>query len=374
MKFLLLAFLLIIEIQAVQYKIVFEQKIHLNKNSIAYLKLYEENYESLAKKPAKIIIEHMVGGEKKEYSFSEVLTDSNKYYLSTSSESFPIFYFKNITSNSKKNSIVDLVDSINVFDIDDNGNNEIFVYGTSHYGGSGSFGKVIIFEKDGDEIIQKASIIEANDNYEIKYYREENIIIVAQYIWRSGIEAHYGDYHRYKFYIYEIDTGFKKIPILLSQKKIHDEDENIIKQNLEDILTKYSLYKRSGVSNEEESRVLSFVKSYWDSVSDKNFDVIEKSFNSKAFYYTKSFSKNSILKDKRKVLKKVKQISFELKDFLVYKLNGKFIVEYTKSFDIDNGTDYGVVKSVLELKDIGSSFLIFVEKDIAILSLKKDID
>lgn len=374
MRFLLILSFLTIIVNAVEYKMVFNHNIYLDKKSEASLKLYEEKTQSFAQNPAKIVIEYIANNKKEQYSFSENLNHSNKYYLSTNSESFPIFYFKNITFNNKKKRIVNLVDSVNVFDIDGNGNNEVFVYGTSHYGGSGSFGKVVIFEKDGDKIIQKAPIIEANDNYEIKYYREKNIIIVAQYIWRGGIEAHYGDSHKYKFYIYEIDNSFRKIPILLSQKKIHDEDKNIIEQNLENILIKYSLYQNSKVSNEEENRVISFVKNYWNKVSDRDFNFIENSLSSKPFYYTKNFSKNDILRDKRRTLKKVKQISFELDDFLVYKRNGKFIVEYTKSFDIDNGADYGVVKSILELEDLNSGFLISVEKDIAVLSLRKDVD
>lgn len=369
-KIFLILYLFVFELQAIEYKMVFEHSVNLNKNNNAILKLYEENAKSLASIPAKIIIEE----NNKKYTFVESSTNKFKYYFSTHSKDFPLFYFKNTTFNNQKNNIVNLVGGVNVFDIDNNGNNEVFVYGTSHYGGSGSYGKVLIFEKNKDAIILKAPIIEANDNYEIKYYQKENIIIVAQYIWRGNIEAHYGDLHRYKFYIYEINNDFKKIPIFLSKKKFNDENTKIIEDNLADILYKYSLYKSNKVSIEKEKQIILFVNKYWSSISSKNFDFINKLFNSKSFYYKKYFAKEEILKDKKRALKKVQKISFELNDFLVYKRGKKYIVEYIKSFDIDNGTDYGTVKSVLELKNNNNSFLILSERDIAILSLKKDFD
>jgi hypothetical protein len=121
MKFLLILFLFILELQATDYKIVFNHKIALDTIHNATLKLYEEDVKSLAENPARISIEYSLNGGKMEYGFSELLTHTNKYYLSKNSENFPIFYFKNTTFNTQKNQMVNLVGGVNIFDIDNNG-------------------------------------------------------------------------------------------------------------------------------------------------------------------------------------------------------------------------------------------------------------
>jgi len=373
MRYILVLFLTIIKLTALTYKEVYKHEVFLNSTEKGILKLYEENTSTLAEHPAKIVIEYQINGAKKEFVFSEAFANKDKYYFSENSKRFPIYYFKNIEFNSQKKKIVDLTKGINVFDTDGNKNNEIFIYGTSHYGGSGFFGKVVILEKNNDTIKLKAPIIEANDNFEIKYFKDRNIIIVAQYIWRNGVEAHYGDKHLYKFYIYEIDNGYKKIPIFLSKKMINDEIKNIIEENIDDILNKFDIYKKGKLSKSDEKKIISFVSKYWEKVSEKDFDFINMVFDTKAFYYSKIFSKDDIIKDKKRALKKYKKINFKLSDFLVYKKDDRYIVEYTKAFDMDDGKNYGVVKSLFELKELNGSFMISTEKDLAVLGLKKDI-
>lgn len=362
MKKILSIFICSLTLNAVEFKEVFNQKIKLDKNSEAILTLREEDTLEQNSNVARIVLNYSIYGKKKRYEF----TDTSDY--------FPIYHFNKHAYNFKKRNIVDLTNGVNVFDVDNNGNNEIFIYGSSDYGGSGYFGKLIILEKNNSEIVQKTKIIKASDNFEIKYIKSDNIIIVAQYIWRNCIESHYGDKHYYKYIIYDIKKNFLKIPLLISKTKISDTYNNIIERDLIEIRKKYALYQEGRLLKIQEEEIKKFVKMYWQNISLKNFDYIENSLSKKVFYYSKELSKKMILNDKKKALQKIKNINFKIDDFLIYKRNNRYIVEYKKVFNIDNNHDFGTVQSIMELKRINGKLLIVVEKDIVIFSLKRDCD
>ncbi len=365
MRFLLTILLLFGALFASNYKVVVDKNLILGKDFIVNLKLLEEDYKDFASKGAIVKIRYIDNNFKeKEFTFSQNDKDDEA--------SWPLFYFNNrkVVTNPK-NSIINLVQGVTLIDLDNDGFKEIIVYGTSSYGGSGFIGKVLIIGKVRDSIKLKAPIIEAYDNFEILYFKEQNLIVVSQYIWRSGKEAHYGDKHRYFIDIYEVNNHYKKIPLMVTKKRYSDEGSSVILQLKRDILNKYALYKSSKISNAKKQQIINFVKEYWQRVANKDYKFIEDVFANRAFYYSKTFSKKMILKDKKRLLKRAKYIKFKLDRFLVYKINNSYIVEYRKYFKTSKRD--GKVVSFMRLKEGLNGFKILSEKDLAILYLSTDI-
>ena len=209
------------------FQTVFQKNITLDAQTSALLQLKEEKTDqTLAEKPAKVLMDYDINGTKKRYLF----TDTSK--------KFPILYFDAPTLNTKIDKRVNLVNRVNVFDTNDDGNNEIFVYGTSHYGGSGLVGKVLVFHKNIKGDIEKMGLIEARDNFEMEYLKKENIIVRAQFIWGEG-EGHYGDKHHYQIDIYELNNHFRHIPLMTTTKKYNDFNRTVIEDNIDSILKRY---------------------------------------------------------------------------------------------------------------------------------------
>ena len=216
-----------------EFRTVFQKPIALDSQTQATLTLQEEKTEQeLLEEPAKILIDYESNGTKKQYIF----TDKEK--------KFPLLYFDGLTLNTKIDKRVNLIGSVNCFDSDGNGNNEIFVYGTSHYGGSGLVGKVAVFHKNTKGEIEALGMVEGRDNFEINYIKKENIIVLAQYIWQLGVEGHYGDSHHYQLSVYELEDHLKEIPLFTTQKKYNDRNSSVIKDTLESVLAHYNQHKK----------------------------------------------------------------------------------------------------------------------------------
>jgi len=362
MKIFLSILVMSVLLSATEFHTVFQKKIFLDKNTTGELVLQEESFQTLAEEPAKILINYEVNGTKKEYLFRD------------SSKKFPILYFDKPTYNTKIDESVNLVNSVNIFDIDSDGTNEMFLYGTSHYGGSGLVGKLLVLKKNKRGNVAKIGIIEAHDNFEMHYIKEENIIVAAQYIWRQGIEGHYGDTHRYKLDVYTLNDRLKKIPIYITEKKYNDQNSSIIDDNLEIVLAKYRIYNKNHISQEEQTKYRNFVQNYWDKVSQKDFEFIKQVFSDTAYYYTKRLNKEDILKDKKSVLKNIKKMTFDLNDFFIYKEKETIKIEYLKTYDIEGSMDGGTVKSLMVLEKVGNKLLITNESDPMILYQQKDLD
>jgi hypothetical protein len=158
---------------------------------------------------------------------------------------------------------------------------------------------------------------------------------------------------------------------MVTKKRYSDEGSSVILQLKRDILNKYALYKSSKISNAKKQQIINFVKEYWQRVANKDYKFIEDVFANRAFYYSKTFSKKMILKDKKRLLKRAKYIKFKLDRFLVYKINNSYIVEYRKYFKTSKRD--GKVVSFMRLKEGLNGFKILSEKDLAILYLSTDI-
>lgn len=362
MKIILFFCFSLFALHAVEYATVYNKKIHIAKHIDVELILKEEKSKHLLEEPAKIIINYDLNQTHTSYTFDD------------NSTNFPILYFDNLSLNYDLQKSVQLVNSVNVLDVDNDGKNEIFVYGTSHYGGSGLVGKVVVFKYIKPDKIKKIAIIKATDNFEIKYFPKENIIVVAQYIWRMGIEGHYGDKHAYQFFVYDIKNNFQRIPLFISHKKFNDQNRHIIEDNLDEIIAKYKSYIKQHLSKEDTSKWILFVKDYWQKVAQKDFKYLNNIYANKMKYYNKNCTKECVIQNKKNNLSRIKKIIFNLSDFLVYFEDDKIIIEYTKAYDIDNSLDYGRVKSIMVLKKINNNYFIINESDKNILSLKKDLD
>ena len=315
----------------------------------------------MSKEPAKLKITSL-DGTTELYSFQD------------KSKDFKINHFDELKFNTQLKKLVNLKSSVNVFDADDNGKNEIFVYGASYQTMGDSVGKLLILEKEKDGIVQQAPLIEASNNFEMKYYAKESLIIVAQNIQRSGIEVRLGDSYTYQFYIYDVKDNFKKLPILLSKEKLDSNKKNLIDKSLNKILSKYHQYQKGNkvLQLAEDYEMIQFVKKYWKNISNNNLGVIKIILKDNVHYYSKKISKSKMLKDKKRALSKVKSIKFTLKDFLVYKKSDKYYVEYTKSYDINDYEDSGTVKSLMILERIDNKIYVDTEKDSRVLALGKD--
>ena len=206
---------------------VFDKKISLDAHTPAVLQLREEKTDhTLAQIPAEILIRYDINGTTRQYRFVD------------NAGKFPVFYFNTPTLHTDIDKRVNLVNRVNVFDADDDGNNEIFVYGTSSYGGSGMVGKVFVFHKNAQGEIEKIGEVEARDNFEIEYIQKENIIVVAQFIWGEG-EGHYGDRHYYQIDAYALGDHLKRIPLMKTQKRYLDFNRTVIEDNIDTILNVY---------------------------------------------------------------------------------------------------------------------------------------
>jgi len=343
------------------YNVVFEKSIYLDKENRVKLKLLEEKSKEMLEKPAKVQITSEDGATEL-YSFED--DDKN----------FPIYYFDKLKLNTQTKKLVNLKSSVNVFDVDKNGKNEIFIYGASYRASGDSVGKILILEKENGNVTQQVPLIEAYNNYEMKYYPKEQIIIVAQNIQRYKLESRVGDSYTYQFYIYDVKNNFKKIPIMLSKNKLDSNDKNLIEKSLNKILNKYHQYKKGQIELQlaEDYEMIQFVKGYWKKISEKNLNFLETVLKKQVFYYSKKFSKSKIIQDKKRALGKVKNIDFTLSDFLVYIKNNHFYVEYTKSYNIDDYEVSGTVKSLMILERINNKIYINTEKDTAVLELGTD--
>jgi len=345
-----------------EYISVFQQQLKLNKETNVTLILQQEKSDNLLVNPAKIIISYNKNATRKKYIFEDNCTK------------FPILYVHDTFQNKHHSSIISLVNTVNILDMDDDGTNEIFIYGSSHYGGSGLMGKVAIFKYDKAKTIHLLGVISATDNFEIQYLKQEHIIILAQYIWRSGIEGHYGDKHKYQFYIYEYKDKLKKIPIYLSNKKINDRNNHIIQDNLSTILKKYKAYKKEMLPPKEASKYIQLVKTYWQKVSQKDFKYLKSIYADNIYYYGHYLKKDMVINDKKNRLKKIDNIKFSLNNFLVYQKDNHIFIEYDKMYDINDSMDYGHVKSIMGFKKEAAKNIVYKESDTAILNIKKDLD
>ena len=232
MKIVFYIFIILSSINATNFHTVFTQKIYLDKHCTGELSLQVGELDYLAKDPAKIIINYEVASKTKQYIFSDT------------SKKYPIYYFDKMLVNTKKSKIVNLTNSINIFDINNDGKNEIFIYGRSYYGINGYVGKVVILEENAYNAIQEIGIIETTNLSEIKYIEKENIIVVAQSIWDTKSVEYSKNAHRYKIDIYEIANKFNKVSILTTEKKYSDKNSSIIINILDKVLSKYDTYKK----------------------------------------------------------------------------------------------------------------------------------
>ena len=286
-------------------------------------------------------------------------------------QNLPFDFFNDLEQNSKKGIVLDLTSSVNIFDIDYNGKKDIIIFGGSYQSVSETTANLIILEERNGKFIQKLSI-NATNNYEIKYYSNEDIIILAQNIQRLGLESRFGDSYIYQFYVYDTRDNFKKIPLMLSNKKLNSNHKDLIEQNLKEIIKKYHTYKRVTISLGKKKIMVDFVKEYWNAISERDLNFISKIVKDKVDYYNKKISKEALIQDKKRALKRVKEISFKLSDFLVYKKGKKYYVEYTKEYVTDDYLVSGVVKSLMIIESVHYKYRLGTEKDIAILSLGKD--
>lgn len=232
MKFFIYILIMVSTIHAVELRTVFNQSIDLGENQTGELSLLVGELEYLAQDPAQIIIDYEVNATKKQFLY----TDTSK--------KFPIYYFDKMLVNTKKDKIVDLSNKINIFDINNDGKNEIFIYGRSYYGMNGYVAKVVMLQQDKDNIIRQIGLIQTTNLSEIQYIEKENIIIVAQSIWGTQLEEHSKNMHRYEIDIYEIKNKLNKVSILTTQKKYNDQNSSVISDVLDRALSKYSTYQK----------------------------------------------------------------------------------------------------------------------------------
>lgn len=221
---------------ASDYKTVFDKNIHIDKNHKIQLKLFQENIllGDYSNKPAKLEVYSLNDSAKKLYTFVD------------QDEDFPLYYYNGVTFNNKKKSLVNLLHAVNVFDIDNDGKNEILIAGEHYEMMGGSSSKIIILGEENDKIIQKTLPIVGDTLCDIQYSKKENVIILAQ----SSYTAELQDDVTYAFahyYIYDIEDNFKKISLFKSDKKVKwlSTGSDVIKQNLSEILKKYKKLKAS---------------------------------------------------------------------------------------------------------------------------------
>ena len=347
-------------LMAVDYKTVFNETVALDIETKVKVQLLQEDKDYDLSHSAKVKIKSMDG--EKLFSFFD--NDSNS----------PIYDFGEIKLNKKiKNKkLIDLKSAVTVLDMDGNGKNEIIIYGEYYepmieHGE----GKLLILEENSRGIEQKMPMVLGYDYYEMKFYPKEKLLIVAQHKVSSekkGLNNHY----LYEFNVYDMKASFKKLPIFLSKKRIESKGKQIIDKNLPEILAKYHKYKKGKVSKVKELNLITFVKSYWNTISNNDgLDFIEQHLKDEVLYYNKKISKTSFLKKKQNSLKKIKSIEFELNNFLVYQKDAKYYVEYLK-FSTHDDLKFSYVKSLMVIDEVDGKFMIETEKDLRIISVSSN--
>lgn len=345
---------------AVDYKMVLDETIALDTAKKVKLQLFQEDKDFDISNAVKVKIKTLKG----ETLFNFFDNDASS----------PSYYFGEIKVNKNINNkkLIDLKSSVTVLDLDRNGKNEIFIHGDyytsmSHHG----TGNLLVLEENSRGIEQKMPMILAHDYYEMKAYLEEELLILAEYsveTEKKGLNDHY----LYQFYIYDMKDPLKKIPILLSKKRIDKSNTDIIDKNLPEILAKYKKYKEGEISKTKEINLINFVKSYWLTISNNyDYKFIEEHLKDEIVYNDKKVSKKSFLKNITSSSKKVQHVEFDLDEFLIYEEDAKYYIEYLKYSDIkynNKKTQLSYKRSLMVIDELHGQFMIELKKDLQVLS------
>ena len=324
--------------------------INLNSTETARLTLYDgyTKYTGEHDKELKGLIK-ITGGKNNtmDFSFTDPENDWPVYVWPDSAVNTVVSDFTSLTRN-------------NVFDLDGNGQNEVFVYGESSHGSGYPLKKVFSFEESGGKMAQKYPVFSAVKNSYIIYYRPKKIVIIAQYI---GNFVSDGDGY-YEFFISEQSNGFEEKLKLAITKKRHTTEygEDVIEENIGDIADKYDLYKKGNVDEKEKKEVEGFTEKYWELLSQNKCAELKQYLPAKIKYYSGQFTAGQVIKDKERILAKNKGLKFRLSDFLIYEKDGHIWIEYDKWFEADKNV-YGWVRSLLQLVKQGNSFAVISEND-----------
>ena len=303
------------------YKRVFNETITLGKEDKVLLSLYEEDAGEFIEKPAKVKIFASKSSKELLYEY----TDDG--YT-------PFLYFNKPKLIRKKSDIMDLSQGVHVFDIDDDGKNEIFIQGNYHQQVGDSLYRLLILEAPYGAFVLKSNILES-PNFPLYYLAKENKVLFSVPLHRRGIETRY-DKHKFRFYLYDIKT-FSKIPLLISKEKFDTEDK-VVEKNIDAIRAKLALYQKGRLSAKEEKTLIAFAKDYWERVGKE----------------------------------KAEKVAFTLSEFLLYKKGDSYVIEYKKESEIKSKEEYASFLSRMRLHKKGKDFIISSTEDIATLSLSED--
>ena len=332
-----------------EYKKGLDTVIDLNSTETARLTLYDgyTKYMGEHDKELKGLIKITGGKNKIDFTFIDPENDWPVYEWPDSSVNTVVSDFTSLTRN-------------NSFDLDGNGQNEIFVYGESSHGSGYPLQKVFSFEENGGKIAQKYPVFSAVKDGRIIYYRPEKIVIGFQYIGDYVVD--YGSNGYYEFFISELSNGFREKLKFDIKRHTNEYGTDVLEENIADILEKYDLYKKGAIDKKEKEDVKGFVAKYWELLSQNKCAQLKQYLPAKMNYYSAKYTADQVIKDKERILGKNKGLKFRLSDFLIYKKDEMIQVEYDKWFEADKNI-YGWVRSLLQLVRHDNSFAVVSEND-----------
>jgi len=169
--------------------------------------------------------------------------DTNATFTMMNFGKFATYYFEKMPVNLEKKDIVELNDKINVFDINGDGLNEIFIYGSSYYGVNGYVGKLTVLSPNKYKDIRQLPDITTFNLAKIYYLKKDNIIVVAQAIWGTKEQERNKNSHKYSIDAYEADS-FKKTTLFKTDKSFKDENGFSIESVIDKIHSKYKMLQK----------------------------------------------------------------------------------------------------------------------------------
>ncbi|MBP7864885.1 MAG: hypothetical protein KA419_02965 [Acidobacteria bacterium] len=285
---------------------------------------------------------------------------------------WPVYEFSTELAGQTHPTLLRL-DGLVVHDLDRDGTREILLYGLSSHGGSGMLGRCMVIGLDKDTGFKARTSFSGTDNFQFWYDTQNATFLIAQFVWRMGREAHYGDAHAYV--IEAFDPALDPAPWKLdfTKKKYGDEDGVPIDTLIDGLRAKLAQVRAGRLPPAKAEELTRFVTGYWAAVTARNLKALRDACADELFFYSKVLPVGAVMAEKRRLLAKSPTLKFTCTNFLVYRRGDRVVAEYDKEYGAEKEGHGGKVRSVLELVEKDGVYRVVTEKDLGIYFLDGDL-
>lgn len=316
--------------------------------------------ETVREKPA--IVEMHSRHDGKNYDFR----------CSDPDPAWPVYEFSTETVEQSHPTLLRL-DGLVVHDLDRDGVKEILLYGLSTHGGSGALGRCLVIGLDPEGGFKSRTSLSGTDNFQFWYDTRTATFLVAQFVWRMGREAHYGDAHAYVIQAFDPAQDPAPWKLDFTRKKYSDEAGVPIDELIDALRVKLAQVRAGRLPPAKAEEIRRFVTAYWSAVTARDLKTLRAACADELFFYSKVLPAAAVVAEKRKLLAKSPTLNFTCTDFLVYRRDERFVAEYDKAYGAEQEGRGGKVRSVFELVEKDGGYRIVTEKDLGIYCLDGDL-